>query len=1016
MRRIFNACLCALLFMGGALVQGQGVAHAAEEQQSITLVSGGSGAPGSNDPLVTASLDGETFQPAVITSPHALYSTLPGTQWVTVDGGAFTTVRYRLPFTLPAGAVGPSLVADVHADNYAQVMLNGTSLGTQSSDGGVANFQDPAEQFSTDDAAHFVTGENYLDVLVTDQAPPNGLDVSAVVRYTPEGGTTPTPPTVSIADAEVDEGDDGAPVAALTVTIDPPSAVSTSVTVATTNGTAGRRDYVSRDPYVVNFDANQATATVSIPIVPDTALEPDETFSVVLSAPTGDLVLGDATGEVTIRDDDPLTLSIGDASGPEGGNVDLPITFSSPALESGSVLASTSNGSAEAPRDFAPALGRMIAWEAGATKTKVRVAAANDDLFEGAETFSVSLTDPEGAVIEDGSATGTIVDGDDAPPPPPRITISNATATEGDPGAAGILAFGLSIDVAQQAPVSVTVETRAGTANGSDYVQGTQTVSIATAARSATLSIPLRADLLPEGQEKMTARVVSASYAGGAAPIDRSDGIGTINDDDPRAPRITISNATATEGDPDPGTAGVLAFGVSIDNPQKAPVSVTVETRAGTANGSDYVQGTQTVSIPPGARSTTLSIPLRADLLPEGQEKMTAYIVSARVIGVSGPGVDSPMIVRYAGEGTINDDDPYPPRVTISNATATEGDPGTPGTLGFGISIDRTQKAPVSVSVETRAGTANGSDYVNGTQTVTIAPGARSASLSIPLRADLVNEPQEKMTAHIISARLVGVDPRQASVGINRYDGEGTINDDDPFPPVWTVSNASVLEGDPGAANVLPFIIDIDRAQKEAVGITYQATAGSAQAGDFQAVTGFASIPAGSRRVTVQVSVVGDIAVEGDETVKLTISSPRLGRVNRSQGIGTIKDDDAFPIVSIFDGQGAEGTEFDGTAPFVVRLDHASADAVEVDFATVLNGKVAGAASGSDLTMISGTITFAPGETERIINVTLHADSLVEVDEHFSVQLTGVRGAKFGDKTATGLIGNDDGGGPETAT
>jgi chitinase len=438
---------------------------------------------------------------------------------------------------------------------------------------------------------------------------------------------------------------------------------------------------------------------------------------------------------------------------------------------------------------------------------------------------------------------------------------------------------------------------------------------------------------------------------------------------------------------------------------------VTVETRQDRATGADFVAGTRTVIVPAGATSVPLPIAIKGDLLPEGPETMFVHILSASYAG-------SPAtILRSDGIGTINDDDPVAPRITISNATATEGDPGAAGTLAVGISIDSTQKAPVGVSVETRSGTANGSDYTSGAQSVTIAPGARSATLSIPLRADIIGEPQETMTAHITGARLVGIDPRDASVGINRYDGIGTINDDDPAAPVWTVSNASVLEGDPGSANVLQFIVDIDRAQKKAVSIPYRTiTGGTAQAADFLAVSGSALIPAGSRRVVVEVPVVGDIAVEGDETVFLNISSPVLGRVNRNTGTGTIKDDDAFPTVSILDGQGAEGTEFDGTAPFVVRLDRPSAAAVEVDFATLLTGKVAGAASGSDVTMVTGTVTFAPGETERIINVTLHADSLIEVDEHFTVQLTGVRGAKLGDRTATGLVGNDDGTGPETAT
>ena len=55
----------------------------------------------------------------------------------------------------------------------------------------------------------------------------------------------------------------------------------------------------------------------------------------------------------------------------------------------------------------------------------------DDALDEPDETFLVTLSNPSGATLEDGSATGTIID-DDVPVPPPTLSIADATVVEGE--------------------------------------------------------------------------------------------------------------------------------------------------------------------------------------------------------------------------------------------------------------------------------------------------------------------------------------------------------------------------------------------------------------------------------------------------------------------------------------------------------------------------------------------------------------------------------------------------------
>ena len=92
---------------------------------------------------------------------------------------------------------------------------------------------------------------------------------------------------------------------------------------------------------------------------------------------------------------------------------------------------------------------------------------------------------------------------------------------------------------------------------------------------------------------------------------------------------------------------------------------------------------------------------------------------------------------------------------------------------------------------------------------------------------------------------------------------------------------------------------------------------------------------------------------------------------------------------------------------FVVSLNYASASKVTVRFATA-NGTATSGRNG-DYTATSGTLTFNPGETSKVVNVTVANDTLVEADETFFVRLSSASGAAIAVGSGTGTIVNDDG-------
>ena len=129
-----------------------------------------------------------------------------------------------------------------------------------------------------------------------------GIDNIAVHS---EAHQSVAPGTLSIADASLAEGNSGTTDLAFTVnrTGGNDGAVSATYNVVL-DGAAAATDLGSVLTGTVSFEAGQNTAVIHVQVIGDLAAEPNETFSVVLSNPTGGAALGDAVGLGTIVNDD----------------------------------------------------------------------------------------------------------------------------------------------------------------------------------------------------------------------------------------------------------------------------------------------------------------------------------------------------------------------------------------------------------------------------------------------------------------------------------------------------------------------------------------------------------------------------------------------------------------------------------------------------------------------------------------------------------------------------------------
>lgn len=134
------------------------------------------------------------------------------------------------------------------------------------------------------------------------------------------GGGVAAPGTLSIADASTTEGDSGAHLITFTVARvgGATGAIDATYTVTLPGGYGGA-DAGDFGAFAltgkVQFANGQSTATISLPVLGDRQPEPNETFSISLSNPTGGATIDRATATGTILNDDILPLSIGQIQG-----------------------------------------------------------------------------------------------------------------------------------------------------------------------------------------------------------------------------------------------------------------------------------------------------------------------------------------------------------------------------------------------------------------------------------------------------------------------------------------------------------------------------------------------------------------------------------------------------------------------------------------------------------------------------------------------------------------------------
>jgi autotransporter-associated beta strand protein len=340
-----------------------------------------------------------------------------------------------------------------------------------------------------------------------------------------------------------------------------------------------------------------------------------------------------------------------------------------------------------------------------------------------------------------------------------QTSITDVTRLERNSGIANFV-----FTVQLSAPSANTVSVAFATADGSgpagataldDYTATSGRLTFEPGQTRASVVVAVRGDAVVELDETF---FINLSDPINAALGD-AQATGTILNDDVV---VRIRDVSVTEGN-----TGVVNANFIVTRSQSQPlgnVTVAFSTADGTATaGSDYTATSGTVTFTPGELQKTITVPVFGDLARESNETFFVNLTS----------VTNAVIADRQGKGTIVNDDHTPlvnilPALGVSPVVVTEPDSGsTPAE--FLVTLSAASGQPVSVRFTTANGTARaGRDYKTVRGTLTFAPGQTQQTISVPVFADLVDEPDETFFVRLSSQRNAVLRDRTA---------QGTIKD-----------------------------------------------------------------------------------------------------------------------------------------------------------------------------------------------------------------------------------------------
>ena len=764
------------------------------------------------------------------------------------------------------------------------------------------------------------------------------------------------------------------------------------VTVAPVGGTATKTtDYTFTPDYVANgslynftIPAGQASLSVDVAAVNDAAAEGPETVKLQFSV-GGYQVRAGGVAEISIADND-TSLPVVKVVSPDfyaneaGDNATFIVSRTGATTSALSVVVAWS-GTATNATDYA-SQPTTVTLPIGAASTTVTLVPTNDAAIEGPEDATITISSNAAYIRDAAERTATVnITDDDVPVVSVTALDPDASEAGRDPGMVLITRTGPTT-----AALTVYYGITGRALHGTDYYALPGQITIPVGATSAAVMITPYDDELGEPDpESVTFNLTTYNNAYQLSTA-FSANVNIADNDD--VPVVAVRAGTSPT---EPGTAGtfiIRAIGSATGN-------ITVSyTLSGTATaGSDYTAPSGSVTLSAnGSVETTVTIPILNDATLEPTETIILNLT---------PGATYKVLNDGSATLRLKDEDSGE-RVMVSAWNDGMAEAATPDTGKFYFSRGGTT-GDLAVSYVVSGTAVNGTDYDLLSGTITIPDTALGADLTVSPINDALLEGTETVTITVIAGAGYGVElPASATIYL--------ADNETPAPTVGFASaTGATTEALVSGNDYRDIAVTLDIASADAVTVEYTSGGGTAAGDDIDwayldAANGNTQIPGGvitfapgELSKNVRIRVRNDSVSEGDETAILTLKNARFARISSSRTSHTLTISDANDLAARVRFIVAASTkgEGDGTEPLLMAvLDRALTAAATVQY--TVGGT---ATAGTDYTLAPGTLTFAAGETVKLLPFSILTDGVAEPAETVIVTLASPTNSVLGSPT-----------------
>ncbi|MCP4887928.1 MAG: cellulase family glycosylhydrolase [Planctomycetaceae bacterium] len=665
-----------------------------------------------------------------------------------------------------------------------------------------------------------------------------------------------------------------------------------------------------------------------------------------------------------------------------GGNTStvatVTVNLSAAASKTVTVEYSTADGDAVAGSDYEATSGTLV-FLPGEVSKKLQVYVNPDLLIESEEKFTLKLSNANHASLSDANAMITILD-DDAEPALPVLSIRDANVTEGNAESTSMVFTVALSDVAME-DITFDYTTISDSAVApADFLSATGSLVIPAGQTQQSVTVVVNGDLIEEGVESFQIQLSNAIHA----TLGDANATGTIVDND--RTMVPAGFAYRTTDDWGSGFNGEITL---TNRGEQAWSGWRLEF--------DWIhdinQVWNAVLVESEDGRYVIDNEFWNGVVAPGQSVVIGFGGSSGNVSTIPSNVYINGVAAGAGQSM--------PSVSISDVMIDEGDSGV-RVAQVVVSLSEVVREDVRVSYTTQDQSAvAGSDYERSTGTVIIPAGSRSAVLPLNLLSDREVEMDETFTVELSAPQGVKIAGGVATV---------TIQNDDQAPVSNSAEYRTVSDWGSGFTGELKLTNRTNQAWDgwevefdwEHNLTQFWNSKLVSQKGEHYVVKN----ESWNARVEPGASVTFGFSGNPGNVV----TSPHNILINRESLGGTEGSNDDGIEVSISDAAVMEPNAGTEVLAFKVTLSKAvpAGQETTLNFAT----KPGTASADDDFVSAQGTLKFLPGDIEKMIEVLVKGDKVVEADETFEVALSQIANGILVDANAIGTIQNDD---PETS-